>query len=72
MQLTINLPNDIGRRMRRIPNTDKFISEALEVALLLLEREHRTLDEIARDITSGAKRQGLTDEKLEELLKDAE
>ncbi len=72
MQLTINLPNDIGRRMQRIPNTDKFISEALEVALLLLEREHRTLDEIARDITTGARRQGMTDEQLEELLKDDE
>lgn len=72
MQLTINLPNDIGRRMQRIPNAEKFISEALEVALLLLEREHRPLDEIARDITTGARRQGLTDEKLEELLKDDE
>lgn len=70
MQLTIDLPNDIGNRVAQLPNRDNFILNALQVALLMLERDKRTLDEIATEMSAEAKRNGLTDEKLQELLQD--
>lgn len=70
MQLTIDLPNEIGARVAQLPNRDNFIVNALQVALLMLERDKRSLDEIALEMTAEAKRNGLTDEKLQELLQD--
>jgi hypothetical protein len=70
MQLTIDLPSEIGARVAQLPNRDNFIINALQVALLMLERDKRSLDEIALEMTAEAKRNGLTDEKLQELLQD--
>ena len=69
MQLTIELPNDIGNRVAQLPNRDNFILNALQLALLMLG-DKRNLDEIATEMTAEAKRNGLTDGKLQELLQD--
>ena len=70
MQLTIDVPAEIGKQVEQLPNRDRFISSALQVALSMLSRDNRTLDEIAEEMTAEAKANGLTDDKLQALLNE--
>ena len=46
MQITIN--DDIGKKIRSLPNPDAFVNSVLEQALLEMEKKRKKLKQAAR------------------------
>jgi len=66
MQVTVDVPQAI---QKKVPKVSEFLTHLLTMAVYSLKNDPRSLDQVAHDISENAKKRGLTDEKLEDLLK---
>jgi hypothetical protein len=65
--ITLNAPNDLASKLEKVSEEERQAS--LETLSVLL-KDKRTLFEVMDDISDYAKKQGMTEEILKDLLKD--
>lgn len=67
--ITLNVSNELATKFERLSEAEK--QTAIETLSRLLD-DRRTLFEVMDDISEYAKKQGLTKEKLKDLLNEDE
>ncbi len=65
--ITLNVSDELASRLEKLTDQEKQLT--LETLSRLLD-DKRTLFEVMDDISEYAKKQGMTEEKLKDLLKD--
>jgi hypothetical protein len=65
--ITLNVPNELASQLEQL--TEQKKQSALETLSMLLN-DKRTLFEVMDDISEYAKKQGMTEEILNDLLKE--
>jgi hypothetical protein len=65
--ITLNVPNELASQLEQLSEQKK--QSALETLSMLLN-DKRTLFEVMDDISEYAKKQGMTEEILNDLLKE--
>lgn len=65
--ITLNVSDEVASKLERLTEEEK--QSAIETLSRLLN-DKRTLFEVMDDISKYAKKQGMTEEKLKDLLKD--
>jgi hypothetical protein len=65
--ITLNVPNELASQLEQL--TEQKKQSALETLSMLLN-DKRTLFEVMDDISEYAKKQGMTEEMLNDLLKE--
>ena len=69
MQLSIEIPEDLGYQLKAVKNSDKFIVQSLQNAI---EENHkkRALKKVVRTLQKQAADNNLTEQRLQQLLDD--
>jgi hypothetical protein len=69
MQLSIEIPEDLGYQLKAVKNSDKFIVQSLQNAI---EENHkkRALKKVVRTLQQQAADNNLTEQRLKQLLDD--
>ncbi len=65
--ITLNVSDELASKLEKLTDQEKQLT--LETLSRLLD-DKRTLFEVMDDISEYAKKQGMTEEKLKDLLKD--
>jgi hypothetical protein len=65
--ITLNVSDELASRLEKLTDQERQLT--LETLSRLLN-DKRTLFEVMDDISEYAKKQGMTEEKLKDLLKD--
>ncbi len=69
MNITIHVPNKLGSRLTSLQDRDDFVVEALEREFAR-QKDIDRLDRLVQKVSNRASEQGLTEEKLEQILDD--